>query len=282
MSRAVTRILAVAISGAAVLVGSGSPALAQTVDPSEDPWAGVEEMLVTGSSTGALLSDTATSAIAFDAGELEDIGAQDVSDLARFTPGLEIPTSSATTPTFFIRGVGLNDQNANAAGAIAIYVDGVPINAPAIQLASLYDIENVEVLRGPQGYTDARNASGGLINTVTRKPDGEVDPGQLRTEFGNYGYQDVEGAVGFPILGDTLSGPTRLSPHLPRRHDRESLRESPRRRHPQPARRVQRSPRSPRPTPRRFRPGSPAKSTTSIDGGRDSTCSSRRTPATSK
>lgn len=171
-----------------------------------DPWAGVEEMLVTGTSSAGLLADTTTSAIAFDAGELEDIGAQDVSDLARFTPSLEINTTSATTPTFFIRGVGLNDANANAAGAISIYVDDVPINSAAIQLAGLFDTAAVEVLRGPQAYIDARNASGGMINTVSNKPDGEFSS-RLRFDYGSFGYNDTEGYVGFPIFdGDILSG----------------------------------------------------------------------------
>jgi iron complex outermembrane recepter protein len=171
----------------------------------DDPWIGVEEMLVTGGSTVGLLSDVTTSSIAFDATELTAIGAQDVSDLARFTPSLEINTTSATTPTFFIRGVGLNDANANASGAIAIYVDDIPINAPAMQLAGLFDTEAVEVLRGPQAYIDARNASGGMINTVSRKPDGEFSA-FLRSDFGRFSYRDVEGAVGFPIFDEIVSG----------------------------------------------------------------------------
>lgn len=190
---------------AAIALCPASAANGQQATDQPDPWAGVEEMQVLGSTTAGLLGDTTTSAIAFDASDLQDIGAQDVSDLARFTPSLEINTTSATTPTFFIRGVGLNDANANAAGAIAIYVDNVPINSAAIQLAGLFDTASVEVLRGPQGYTDARNASGGMINTVSKKPDGEFSS-YLRTDFGNFGYNDIEGALGFPVLGEEVSG----------------------------------------------------------------------------
>ena len=170
----------------------------------EDPWAGIEEMVVVGSGVAGLIADPTTSTVEFDAGDLEDIGAQDISDLARFTPSLEINTTAATTPTFFIRGVGLNDQNSNAAGAIAIYVDNVPMNSAAIQLTSLYDSETVEVLRGPQGFGDARNASGGLINTISKKPTGEHDA-FIRGDVGNFGYYDVEGAVGAPIFRDEVA-----------------------------------------------------------------------------
>jgi iron complex outermembrane recepter protein len=200
---AVRSVLGAAV--VAVLAVLLLPARAWTQSEVDDPWAGVEEMLVTGGTTAGLLGEMTTSAIAFDASELTDIGAQDVSDLARFTPSLEINTTSATTPTFFIRGVGLNDQNSNAAGAIAIYIDDVPINAPAIQLAGLFDTASVEVLRGPQAYFDARNASGGMINTISRKPDGEFSS-YLRSDIGNYDSRDFEGAIGFPIYEDVVSG----------------------------------------------------------------------------
>lgn len=190
------------------MVVAALPVSAQgTREPAQgaaDPWAGVEEMVVTGAGTAGLLADVTTSAIAFDSTELEEVGAQDISDLARFTPSLEIKTTSATTPVFFIRGVGLNDANANAAGAIAIYVDGVPINSAAIQLTSLFDTESVEVLRGPQAFIDGRNASGGLISTASKKPDGEFSA-SLRADYGNFGYYDLEGALGVPIVGDELA-----------------------------------------------------------------------------
>ncbi len=202
----------VAVSARAQIEGGETDSSSGSAEPgddpgdaeSHDPWAGAEEMVVTGTSTAGLIADITTSAIAFDSSELVDIGAQDVSDLARFTPSLEINTTSATTPTFFIRGVGLNDANSNAAGAVAIYVDDVPINAPAIQLAGLFDTAGVEVLRGPQAFIDARNASGGMINTVSRKPDGEFSA-FLRSDFGNFGYYDIEGAIGVPVYRDVVS-----------------------------------------------------------------------------
>jgi hypothetical protein len=87
----------------------------------------------------------------FNAADLEALGAQSIEDLASFTPNLEIVTAGSTTPTFFIRGVGLNDFNPNSSGAVAIYQDDVPLNSPALQLGTLFDMERVNVLKGPQG-----------------------------------------------------------------------------------------------------------------------------------
>ncbi len=148
------------------------------------------------------VSDSVTG---FGAEDLAALGASDISDLAAFTPNLEIVTAGATTPTFFIRGVGLNDFNSNSTGAVAIYQDDVPINAPALQLSTLYDIADVNVLRGPQGTGLARNASAGAIKVYSRKPTGEFG-GFLRSEWGNFNAQDYEGAIEAPIYEDILAG----------------------------------------------------------------------------
>jgi len=146
----------------------------------------------------------ADSVTGFGAEDLAALGAHDIADLASFTPNLEIVTSGATTPTFFIRGVGLNDFNSNSTGAVAIYRDDVPINAPALQLSTLFDVEAVNILRGPQGTGLMRNASAGAIKIYSRKPTGEFG-GYLRSELGNYDLRDFEGAIEAPIFEDILS-----------------------------------------------------------------------------
>jgi outer membrane receptor protein involved in Fe transport len=165
---------------------------------------GVEVIYVQGE-TMQILEDEATSSVTqFDAEALKAIGAQNIGDLAKVTPNLEIKTAGATAPTFFIRGVGLSDFASNAAGAVAIYQDDVARNAPAIQLGTLFDVENVAVLRGPQGSGAGRNASAGAIKIYSRKPTGELEA-NLKSTFGNYGFQDYEGALESPLVGDMLS-----------------------------------------------------------------------------
>jgi outer membrane receptor protein involved in Fe transport len=167
---------------------------------------GIEEIVVRGAESEAAKDfEAADSVTGFGAEDLAALGVQDISDLASFTPNLEIVTAGATTPTFFIRGVGLNDFNPNSTGAVAIYQDDVAINAPALQLSTLFDIESVNVLRGPQGTGLARNASAGAIKIYSRKPTGEFG-GFLRSDFGNYNLRDFEGAVEAPIYEDILAG----------------------------------------------------------------------------
>jgi outer membrane receptor protein involved in Fe transport len=170
---------------------------------------GIEEFVVlAGESEAAADYAAGDSVTGFNAADLEALGAQSIADLAAFTPNLEIVTAGSTAPTFFIRGVGLNDFNANSSGAVAIYQDDVPKNSPALQLGTLFDVEAVNVLKGPQGTGPARNASAGAIKLYSRKPTGGFGA-YLRQDYGNYGSIDIEGAVEAPIHEDILS--TRLS-----------------------------------------------------------------------
>jgi iron complex outermembrane receptor protein len=182
-----------------------SGAAPEDFDP-QDPWAGVEAMLVIGSSASNLLTSSTESVTRFDADLLQALGAGDISDLAKATPNLEIRKADATSPTFFIRGVGLSDFNANAGGAVAVYQDGVAMNSPALQLGQLFDISGVEVLRGPQGAGAGRNASAGAIKVTSVKPanDGEARA-FLSASYGNYNALDLEGALELPLFKETLA-----------------------------------------------------------------------------
>src|SRR5439155_101507 len=86
----------------------------------------------------------------------------------------------------FVRGVGLSDFSSNAAGAVTIFQDGVALDAPAIQTGSLFDIEGVEIVRGPQGTGPYRNASAGAILVRSRQPTGQYTAG-LRATIGTTG-----------------------------------------------------------------------------------------------
>ncbi len=167
--------------------------------------AGIEEIVIQGGESEAVGDfDAADSVTGFDASDLEALGVQTIEGLGKFTPNLEIVTAGSTTPTFFIRGVGLNDFNANSTGAVAIYQDDVPVNSPGLQLGTIFDLEAVNVLRGPQGTGPARNASAGAIKLYSKRPSGEYG-GFLRSSFGNYAYKDFEGAIETPVLGELLS-----------------------------------------------------------------------------
>ena len=163
----------------------------------------IEEILVTGEKRSTL-QDAPTSSTSFSAGELKALRIEDIADLADYTPNLEINTAfAASNPTIFIRGIGLKDYNANAAGAVAVYQDGININSPAIQLGQLFDLEGIDVKRGPQGSVNGRNATAGAILLRSAMPDGEFGVSTSLT-YGNYNDKEVEAAINIPLVEDIL------------------------------------------------------------------------------
>ena len=191
---------------ALLLVGSGLPAAAQDGGQAEDdPFAGIEEMVVVGTGASSLLQSKEVSAIAFSAEHLEAIGASDLTDVSTFTPNLEIRTPfAASNPTLFIRGVGLRDFNANSSSSVAVYNDEIYMNSPAGQLGQLFDTENIDVLRGPQTTMYARNASAGTIRVIARKPTG--NPGMNGTvTYGRFNELNFEAAFENVIVPDMIT-----------------------------------------------------------------------------
>jgi len=184
-------------------------------EASDFPPSDVEVMRVRGRGIGAIETEVPSSITQFDAATIEALGAQDISDLSRVTPNVNIVQPGATQATFFVRGIGLSDFSSNAAGAVTIFQDDVSINAPAIQTGQLYDVEGVDIVRGPQGTGPYRNASAGAIRVRSRRPTGNYSA-QLRSSLGRYDtkgdkgarnamIQDYEGALEMPIVEDSLS-----------------------------------------------------------------------------
>ena len=204
--------LSVAIGWGLVL--AGGPVRAQTPSAADDdPWAGVEQLIVTGSGVATLVEiSNPTSVISFDAADLDAIGAADVSDVAAFTPNLEVKTAASTAATFFIRGVGLADFSANATSSVAVSYDGVAVNSSALQLGQLFDVQNFSVLKGPQSGGAGRNASAGAIRITSRQP-GFEHSGNLLVSVGRFITVDaidapqynIEGGFDTPIVPDVLT-----------------------------------------------------------------------------
>ena len=176
---------------------------------------GVEVINVRSRAAGAIEVEAPSSITQFDASTIEALGAQDISDLSRVTPNVNIVQPGATQATFFVRGVGLSDFSSNAAGAVTIFQDDVALNAPAIQTGQLYDVEGIDVVRGPQGSGPFRNASAGAIRVRSRRPTGNYNA-TLRASLGRYDdkgdkgaryalIQDYEGALEMPLVEESFS-----------------------------------------------------------------------------
>jgi iron complex outermembrane receptor protein len=127
-------------------------------------------------------------------------------DVVQFVPNASASaTDGRTRPRWFLRGVGTNDTGANTVSPIGIYNDEVYLNNVYIQGFPLFDLERVEVLRGPQGSLWGKNTTGGAIHFISRKPEFQTD-GYAKLTYGSYNERGLQGALGGTISEDALAG----------------------------------------------------------------------------
>ena len=165
-----------------------------------DPGIGMAEITVTAQKREQSLQDVGISISAIDGETLNALGMDNSNAVSSMTPNFNIQsiTGEGNQPAFFVRGVGLNDYNTNNAGPVAIYQDGAIVSSPSAQTFALFDVERVEVLRGPQGTLYGRNATGGTINFITNKPTDSLQ-GRFELAAGNYNLIKTEGAISGPL-----------------------------------------------------------------------------------
>tara|TARA_R110002110_G_scaffold158656_1_gene356137 strand:+ start:16993 stop:19410 length:2418 start_codon:yes stop_codon:yes gene_type:complete len=163
---------------------------------------GLEEIVVTAQRRAESLQSVALSIAAYSGEDLLKRGVTEAMDLSRIDPALQI--SGASFNQIYIRGVGDFGVTAEANPAVASSVNGVPISRSNAISGNFFDLERVEVLKGPQGTLYGRNASGGAINLIANKPVlGELS-GYLTGSFGNYDTLLTEGAINMPA-GDNAA-----------------------------------------------------------------------------
>ncbi|MBI57208.1 MAG: hypothetical protein CMN83_02060 [Spongiibacter sp.] len=165
-----------------------------------------EEILVTAQKRQQSLQDVPISVSAFSGDQIKELGIESTLDLALYTPGLTIGQNSGDGdfPFISIRGVSQRDFSDINESPSAVYIDEF-YKANLVGLdQQVFDIERVEVLRGPQGTLYGRNATGGLIHYITVKPSSETE-GYVDATYGEYNKFKLEGAVG-GALTNTLSG----------------------------------------------------------------------------
>jgi iron complex outermembrane recepter protein len=163
----------------------------------------LQEIIVTSQKREQNLQDVGTSVTAFDSASLERLGLKDVTEIAGQVPGLQYNQYGATVTIYNLRGVSQNDFSDHQEAPIAVYSDDAYIASTGALAGSLFDLQRVEVLRGPQGTLFGRNATGGLIQYISNQPTQTLD-GYLDVAAGNFGAFNSEGAISGP-LGDTLA-----------------------------------------------------------------------------
>jgi iron complex outermembrane receptor protein len=189
-----------------------APAMAQDEPSYEDD----EEITVTARRREENLQDVPIAVSAYSADQLDEAGARDITAISETTPNVTFEASRATnsTLTAFIRGVGQQDPVAGFEQGVGIYIDDVYLNRPQGALLDIYDIERLEVLRGPQGTLYGRNTIGGAVKYVTRRLDDDEATLRARFNYGSYNQMDAIISGSTPItenfrIGGAIAGFTR-------------------------------------------------------------------------
>lgn len=165
----------------------------------------IEEVIVTAQKREQSLSDVGISVTAFSAEDLSAFGWNAPGDLANQTPNMNVnQVFGNSVPNVSIRGIGLNDYAVNNNPAVGVYLDEVYLVSPVMLSFQLFDLERVEVLKGPQGTLYGRNTTAGAVNFVSRRP-GEEANGYLDIDYGSFERMRMQGAVGGPF-GEAVSG----------------------------------------------------------------------------
>ncbi len=189
-------------SGVALLGLAGTPVLAQQAAASS---AEDGDIVVTARRREENLIDVPIAITAISGAQLERQGAIDITDVANSAPNVTLEVSRGTNSTLsaFIRGVGQQDPVAGFEQGVGLYLDDVYLNRPQAAVLDIYDVERIEVLRGPQGTLYGRNTIGGAVKYVTRRL-GDKPTASLRASYGSYNQADGVISVGMPIGDGTL------------------------------------------------------------------------------
>lgn len=185
------------------LLASG-PSMAQSDAPPDT--GGLEEVVVTAQKRAENIQSVPIAVTAVTGETISTQAINNVQGLANSIPNVQINSfaNSPDSAVFTIRGIGVNDADPYVGTTVSVVVDGVVVGINTAALLSLFDIDRVEVLRGPQGTLFGANTTGGVINVVTKQPTGEFG-GEAQVLAGNHGRIDVNAALNFPIA-DNLAG----------------------------------------------------------------------------
>jgi outer membrane receptor protein involved in Fe transport len=195
--------------GASVLaMATAAPAFAQedgSADDDQDTRR-LSTVSVTATQRVASIQDVPIAVTALDAESLEKAGVADITNLPQLSASFNMSNSQSESggSTLRIRGVGTTGNNAGLESAVGVFLDGVYLSRPGVALADLVDLEQIEVLRGPQGTLFGRNTSAGALNIKTKAPNlSEVD-GFLNATMGNYDANGIQAGVSIPLIEDQL------------------------------------------------------------------------------
>ena len=195
------RIRRYALLGASLCaLASQMPTVAQEAEeaPAADSSLKLGSIVVTAQRREESINDVPMSIQAFGEDTLDALRVDSVDDLQTVVPSFSVSQSYQGVPTYTLRGIGFNTINLSATSTVGTYVDEVAYPFPFMNSGPVFDVERIEVLKGPQGTLFGRNTTAGLINMVTNKPSDEFEA-QVSADVGNYDTWNLEGMLNLPL-----------------------------------------------------------------------------------
>lgn len=190
------------LSGAAISAIASTGAFAQSIG---------DEIIVTSQRTEQSLQDVPIAVSAFSGADLQDRQLETFQDIQFNIPNFAFSRSNFTGSTIVLRGIGALAVGASTEPAVSIHLNDVFISAPRLFETEFFDIERLEILRGPQGTLFGRNATGGVVNVHTAKASVDEVGGYVDAEYGNFNSVKLQGALNIPLterLAFRLAGTT--------------------------------------------------------------------------
>ncbi|MFK4793971.1 TonB-dependent receptor [Sphingobium sp. ZW T5_29] len=169
---------------------------------------GLAEIIVTAQKRAEPLQSVPVSVSAFSNDTLQKARVDGLTGLRGLVPGMTVTRSGAAVdvPQISLRGISIQDVLPSVEPGIGITLDGIPIAFQRGSLIDAFDVQRVEVLRGPQGVLNGKNTTGGSINVVRQRPDPSADTtGKVRFTIGSFGQNDYEGYIMAPVVKDVLA-----------------------------------------------------------------------------
>ncbi|RAK57961.1 TonB-dependent receptor [Phenylobacterium deserti] len=183
--------------------GTATSASSIAVDAADA--ADLTEVVVTARRTAERAQDVPIPLSVVSGDALERSGGYTLVDIQNRVPNLVAFNSNPRNSSVGIRGIGVSSAADGLDTSVGVYVDGVYLGRPGMALQDLIDVEQVEVLRGPQGTLFGRNSSAGVLNITTRRP--SFTPGAtFEVSLGDYDYRQFRGSVTGPLIADRLAG----------------------------------------------------------------------------
>ncbi|HEY9091352.1 TonB-dependent receptor plug domain-containing protein, partial [Parasphingorhabdus sp.] len=193
------------MSGAGLAtIAHGFPAFAQTVinEEAENTNPRDNVIIVTATRRAEAIDDVGLAIQAFSGDQLNNLQVNSTEDLQLVAPSLNVSRGYQGIPIYTLRGIGFNTINLSATSTVGTYQDEVALAYPFMNSGPVYDLERVEVLKGPQGTLYGRNTTGGLVNFVTAKPEFGKLNGSVAIEVGTEKTLNSEGHLNVPLGED--------------------------------------------------------------------------------